>query len=130
MRRFLRCAIGFWGNSGSLLSWFLSVTLLLIFLLNLAASYGMNIWTREIFDALQTTDSHKVFFLSIVYLLLLSVSIFIGVMHVYARMTVQRRWREWLTNHLIDRWFKNGHYYQLNLVSGAPGNPECRLAGC
>jgi vitamin B12/bleomycin/antimicrobial peptide transport system ATP-binding/permease protein len=126
--RFLNCAIGFWGRSGTWLSWFLSGTLLFIIVLNLATSYGMNVWTREIFDALQKMDSHQILFLSIVYPLLLAVSIFIGVMQVQTRMTVQRRWREWLTNELIDRWFKDGRYYQLNLVSGAPGNPECRLA--
>ena len=87
-------------------------------------SYGMNVWTREIFDALQTTNSHKVLFLSIVYLLLLAGSTVAGVMHVYSRMTVQRRWREWLTNQLIDRWVKNGRYYQLTLVSGAPATPN------
>jgi ABC transporter transmembrane protein len=29
---------------------------------------------------------------------------------------------------LIDRWLKNGRYYQLNLVSGGHKNPECRTA--
>src|SRR5258708_34484540 len=43
-------------------------------------------------------------------------------------MTPQRRWREWLTNQLVNRWFKNGRYYHLNLVSGGPGNPEYRVA--
>src|SRR5260370_37778320 len=43
-------------------------------------------------------------------------------------MTTQRRWREWLTNQLVNRWLKNGRYYHLNLLSGAPGNPEYRVA--
>jgi vitamin B12/bleomycin/antimicrobial peptide transport system ATP-binding/permease protein len=38
------------------------------------------------------------------------------------------RWRAWLNNHLIDRWFRNGRYYQLNLVSGDHKNPEYRIA--
>jgi vitamin B12/bleomycin/antimicrobial peptide transport system ATP-binding/permease protein len=33
-----------------------------------------------------------------------------------------------LNNLLLDRWLKNGRYYQLNLVGGAPKNPECRIA--
>src|SRR5262249_58949535 len=28
----------------------------------------------------------------------------------------------------VNRWFKNGRYYHLNLVSGAPKNPEYRVA--
>jgi vitamin B12/bleomycin/antimicrobial peptide transport system ATP-binding/permease protein len=128
LRRFWKNAAGFWGKRGARLSWVLSGILLLIIVLNLATSYGMNVWTRVIFDALQKRDSETVLFLSMVYLPLLGASVFFSVMQVYARMTTQRRWREWLNNHLIDRWLKNGRYYQLNLVGGAHKNPEYRLA--
>jgi len=60
LRRFWNSAAGFWGQDGTPVSWFLSGALLLIVLLNLAASYGMNVWHREIFDALQVSDSHAV----------------------------------------------------------------------
>ncbi len=43
-------------------------------------------------------------------------------------MTLQRRWRKWLTDTLVDRWLKSGRYYQLNLVSGDHQNPEYRIA--
>jgi putative ATP-binding cassette transporter len=43
-------------------------------------------------------------------------------------MTMQRRWRAWLNNHLLDRWLTNGRYYQLNLVGGDHKNPEYRIA--
>ena len=39
---------------------------------NLAASYGMNIWNRAIFDALEQRDATTVFFLSMVYFPLLA----------------------------------------------------------
>jgi len=128
LRRFWENATGFWGKRGTRLSWVLSGILLLTILLNLATSYGMNVWTRGIFDALQERDAHTVLFLSMVYLPLLAASVVFSVLQVYARMTTQRRWREWLTNQLVNRWFKNGRYYHLNLVSGAPGNPEYRVA--
>ena len=54
-----RGAAGFWGQCGTPMSWLLSGALLLIVLLNLAASYGMNVWHRVIFDALQASDSDK-----------------------------------------------------------------------
>ena len=99
-----------------------------LLLLILAASYGMNVWTRVLFDALQNRDSNTVLFLSMLYLPLLAASVFLSVMQVYARMTTQRRWREWLNNHLLDHWLKNGRSYQLNLVRGAHENPEYRVA--
>ena len=128
LRRFWENATGFWGKRGTRLSWVLSGILLLTILLNLATSYGMNVWTRGIFDALQEKDSHTVLSLALVYLPLLAASVVFGVLQVYARMTTQRRWREWLTNQLVNRWLKNGRYYHLNLVSGGPGNPEYRVA--
>ena len=128
LRRFWENASGFWGKRGTRLSWILSGILLLTILLNLATSYGMNVWTRGIFDALQERDSRTILFLSMVYLPLLAASVVFSVLQVYARMTTQRRWREWLTNQLVNRWFRNGRYYHLNLVSSAPGNPECRVA--
>jgi putative ATP-binding cassette transporter len=128
LRRFWKSAAGFWSKRGTRLSWVLSRTLLLIILLILAASYCMNVWTRVLFDALQNRDSNTVLFLSMLYLPLLAASVFLSVMQVYARMTTQRRWREWLNNHLLDHWLKNGRSYQLNLVRGAHENPEYRVA--
>ncbi len=43
-------------------------------------------------------------------------------------MSIQRRWRAWLTNSVLSRWLTNGRYYQLNLVGGDHQNPEYRIA--
>jgi len=99
-----------------------------LILLGLAAAYGMNIWNRAIFDALERRDSSTVLFLSMIYFPLLAASVCLAVGQVYARMTTQRRWREWLTHHLLDRWLTNGRYYQLHLVQGDHQNPEYRIA--
>jgi putative ATP-binding cassette transporter len=128
LQRFWKSAAGFWGKRGTRLSWVLSGILLLIILLNLATSYSMNVWTRVTFDALEKKDSNTFLLLSMIYLPLLAASVVLGVVQVYARMTIQRRWREWLNNHLLDRWLKNGRHYQLNLARGAPRNPEYLIA--
>ena len=126
--RFWQSAKGFWGAAGGRRSWLLTGAILLLILLNLAASYGMNIWNRAIFDALEKRDAATVFFVSMVYFPLLAASVCLVVAQVYARMTTQRRWREWLTHHLLDRWLVNGRYYQLHLVHGDHKNPEYRIA--
>ena len=43
-------------------------------------------------------------------------------------MALQRRWRAWLNDNLVDRWISHGRYYQLNLVRGDHANPEYRIA--
>jgi putative ATP-binding cassette transporter len=128
LRRFWQSARGFWGERGRTVAWILSGTLFLIVLLNIAASYGMNLWNRAIFDALQGKNAQAVFFLSLVYFALLAASVGVNVAQVYGRMTLQRRWRRWLTDNVIDRWLTSGRYYQLNLVSGEHQNPEYRIA--
>jgi vitamin B12/bleomycin/antimicrobial peptide transport system ATP-binding/permease protein len=128
LQSFWRSARGFWGPRGTRLAWVLSAALLAIILLNLAASYGMNVWHRVIFDALQASDSDTVLHLSMLYLPLLAGSVFLSVMQICARMTMQRRWRAWLNDRLLDRWLKNGRHYQLDLMRGAHKNPEYRVA--
>jgi putative ATP-binding cassette transporter len=128
LRRFWHTASRFWTDRGSRIAWMLSGLLLLIILLNLAASYAMNLWNRSIFDALEKKEASTVLTLSMIYFVILVVSVAFSVSQVYARMTLQRRWRKWLTDVLVDRWLKSGRYYQLNLVSGDHKNPEYRIA--
>jgi vitamin B12/bleomycin/antimicrobial peptide transport system ATP-binding/permease protein len=128
LRRFWKSARGFWRVGGDRHSWMLSGTILLTVILSLAASYGMNIWNRAIFDALERRDASTVLFCSVIYFPLLAASVCLVVAQVYARMTVQWRWRAWLNNHLLDRWLRSGRYYQLNLVAGDHANPEYRIA--
>jgi vitamin B12/bleomycin/antimicrobial peptide transport system ATP-binding/permease protein len=128
LRSFWQSARGFWGPRGMRLAWLLSAVLLLIILLNLGASYGMNVWHRVIFDALQAKDADSVLSLSMLYVPLLAGSVLLSVMLICARMTMQRRWRAWLNNLLLDRWLRDGRYYQLDLTAGAHKNPEGRIA--
>jgi putative ATP-binding cassette transporter len=108
LRRFWKGATGFWRAGGDRLRWVLPGTILLTILLSLAASYGMNLWNRAIFDALERRDAATVLFWSIVYFPLLVVSVCLVVLQLNARMTMQRRWRAWLNNHLLDRWLTTG----------------------
>jgi putative ATP-binding cassette transporter len=128
LRRFWHTASRFWTDRRSHVAWMLSGLLLFIILLNLAASYAMNLWNRSIFDALEKKEASTVLTLSMIYFVILVVSVAFSVSQVYARMTLQRRWRKWLTDILVDRWLKSGRYYQLNLVSGDHKNPEYRIA--
>jgi putative ATP-binding cassette transporter len=101
---------------------------MLIIVCLLGAAYAMNAWNRAIFDGLQNRDVAAVGKLSILYFVILAVSVLLSVFQVYARMTLQRKWRAWLTNSLVDRWLARGRYYQLNLLRGDHANPEYRIA--
>src|SRR5258708_39638335 len=128
LTRFWISARGYWGKKGGRLAWVFSIGLLILIVGNVAFQYGINVWNRAIFDAIEKRDSATVLYLTGVFFPLAIGSVLIGVAQVYARMGIQRRWRAWLTSSVLTRWLANGRYYQLNLVGGDHKNPEYRIA--
>ena len=118
LTRFWISARGYWGKNGDRLAWVFSIGLLILIVTNVGFQYGINVWNRAIFDALEKRDSATVFFLTAVFFPLAIGSVLLGVAQVFARMGIQRRWRGWLTSSVMTRWLANGRYYQLNLVGG------------
>jgi vitamin B12/bleomycin/antimicrobial peptide transport system ATP-binding/permease protein len=128
LTRFWISARSYWGRKGDKFAWVFSIGLLILIMLNVAIQYGINIWNRSIFDAIEKRDSATVFHLTAIFFPLAIGSIALGVAQVFTRMSIQRRWRTWLTTSVISRWLANGRYYQLNLVGGDHKNPEYRIA--
>ncbi|MGY3486253.1 putative ATP-binding cassette transporter [Bradyrhizobium sp. USDA 4011] len=128
LTRFWISARGYWGRNGDRLAWLFTICLLLLIVANVAVQYGINVWNRAIFDAIEKRDSISVFHLTAIFFPLAIGSVLLGVAQVFGRMGIQRRWRAWLTNAVVSRWLANGRYYQLNLVDGDHKNPEYRIA--
>jgi vitamin B12/bleomycin/antimicrobial peptide transport system ATP-binding/permease protein len=128
LTRFWISARGFWGKGGDRLAWIFSIGLVILIVTNVGFQYGINVWNRAIFDAIEKRDSATVFYLTAVFFPLAIGSVVLGVAQVSARMGIQRRWRAWLTNSVVSRWLTSGRYYQLNLVGGDHQNPEYRIA--
>jgi putative ATP-binding cassette transporter len=128
LTRFWISARGYWGKKGGRLAWVFSIGLAILIVGNVAFQYGINVWNRAIFDAIEKRDSATVLYLTGIFFPLAIGSVLIGVAQVYARMGIQRRWRAWLTSSVLTRWLANGRYYQLNLVGGDHKNPEYRIA--
>jgi ABC-type uncharacterized transport system fused permease/ATPase subunit len=99
LRRFWGTAAMFWATTRAAV-WSLTAGLLIIIVLLLGAAYAMNLWNRAMFDGLQRRDTAEVAFLSIIYVAVLAISVALSVAQVYARMTLQHRWRAWLNNRL------------------------------
>src|SRR6267154_3146899 len=128
LTRFWISARGYWGKNGDRLAWLFSIGLLLLIIANVGFQYGINVWNRAIFDAIEKRESATVFYLTAVFFPLAIGSVLLGVAQVFARMAIQRRWRGWLTGSVMTRWLAQGRYYQLNLVGGDHKNPEYRIA--
>jgi putative ATP-binding cassette transporter len=128
LTRFWISARGYWGRGGDRLAWLFTIGLLLLIVANVGFQYGINVWNRAIFDAIEKRDAASVYYLAAVFFPLAIGSVLLGVAQVFTRMGIQRRWRAWLTHAVISRWLASGRYYQLNLVGGDHQNPEYRIA--
>lgn len=128
LTRFWISARGYWGRKGDRLAIPYSAGLLVLIVGTVGFQYGINVWNRSIFDAIEKRDAGAVYHLTAIFFPLAVGSVVLGIAQVFVRMSIQRRWRTWLTTSVISRWLANGRYYQLNLVSGDHKNPEYRIA--
>jgi len=128
LARFWEAALGFWREGGGRTAWSLTFAVIAIALVNLGLQYRLNVWHRVMFDALDKRDGSGVLYQTVIFFPLIAAVVGVAAAATYAKMTLQRRWRDWLNAHVLDQWLASGRYYQLNLVPGDHTNPEYRVA--
>jgi putative ATP-binding cassette transporter len=127
VQRFWTSARGFWFGDTRRMAWLLTLGLIVLIFIQLFFQYRMNVWNRDIFNALEKKDGAAVSTQALIFVPLVATLVALGIIAVYGRMTLQREWRAWLTNQLVGKWLANGRYYQLDLVTGDHQNPEGRI---
>jgi vitamin B12/bleomycin/antimicrobial peptide transport system ATP-binding/permease protein len=128
LRRFWESASGFWRGPSAWLVWLLTAFLFVTVVLQLLVQYWMNYWNRDFFDAIQKRDTSAVWTQAKVFLPLLAASIAVAMVSVWGRMTMQRQWRQWLSNNLYDYWLAGDHNSRLKSMSSEAQMPEYRIA--
>ncbi|WP_440588151.1 SbmA/BacA-like family transporter [Bradyrhizobium genomosp. I (2014)] len=126
--RFWQSASGFWRGAPAWRVWVLCVVLVIVVVLQLYVQFRFNYWNRDFFDALESRDPARLKGQAFLLVPLCVGSIALAVTSVWGRMTVQRRWREWLTGKVIDYWVENDRYARLAFVQSERQIPEYRIA--
>jgi len=126
--RFWHSATGFWRGRAAWGVWSLCAALVAIVVLQLYVQYQLNFWNRDFFNALERRDGSALQTQALLLLPLGAASIALAVSSVWGRMTMQRRWREWLTTHLIRHWLDEERYASLGRGPGESCIPEYRIA--
>src|SRR5437660_10962309 len=67
LTRFWISARGFWGRNGDRLAWPSSIGLGVLIVLTVGFQYGINVWNRAIFDAIEKRDASTVFHLTALF---------------------------------------------------------------
>ncbi len=126
--RFWGSAVGFWKGASGRLSWPLSIALVVIACAQLTIQYLLNYWNRDFFNALERHDGALLWSEALIFVPLACSNIALAVVSVWGRMTMQRKWRQWLTTHIITLWLTNYRYRRLKFVSGEYQNAEYRIS--
>jgi putative ATP-binding cassette transporter len=125
---FLQRVGGFWSGPQRASAWFWTVGALFLVFANLAVNVGINRWNKWFFDALEKKDVSALLPLIATIVVLVAVGAAFAVAMVRCRMTLQVKWRQWLTGELLTRWLSEQRYYRLAITDEEQINPEYRIA--
>jgi vitamin B12/bleomycin/antimicrobial peptide transport system ATP-binding/permease protein len=128
LTRFWASARGFWGGKSAMIAWPLTIGLVIIAVSQLSVQYRLNYWNRDFFNALARRDSVALWHQVVVFVPLAIMSVGLSVVSVWARMTTQRKWRQWLTTNILGDWLANERYRRLESASGEYKNAEYRIS--
>ncbi len=123
--RFWESASGFWR---AWRVWSLCLLLIGIVVLQLDVQFRLNYWNRDFFDALETRNPARLKSQALLLMPLCAASVALAITSVWGRMTMQRKWREWLTSKVIDYWIEDNRYARLAAVQSEQQIPEYRIA--
>jgi len=128
LARFWRSASGFWLGKPASIAWLLVAVLIATVILQLLTQYALNFWNRDFFDAIGRKDREELWTQALRFGPLAAASLILMIVQVWARMTTQITWREWLSNHLYDYWLKDDRYIRLRFTASDHQTPEYRIA--
>jgi putative ATP-binding cassette transporter len=126
--RFWQSASGYWRGPTGWIAWLLVVALIINVILQLLTQYGLNFWNRDFFNAVGRKDQAELLSQALRFLPLAAASIALTVFSVWARMTLQRSWREWLSNRLYGDWLTDDAAPGRSSIEGHHEVPEYRIA--
>lgn len=108
-------------------SWsMLALVLLLVLSFNSMNAFNSYI-NRDLLDVLEQRDAPNFFRLLFIYVGTFTILTPLIVLSEYFRRKLATDWYEWLTNYILDKYFHNRAYYQINFQSDIE-NPDQRIS--
>ena len=126
-RRFVQIALPYWQSPERWRSRGLLALLIVLLLGQTAFNVWFNHETGEFTSALAARDADRFWASILRYTLILLAAVPIYALYYYVRDTLGLRWRRWLTQHFLERYFHQRAYYRLNAMAGID-NPDQRIA--
>jgi vitamin B12/bleomycin/antimicrobial peptide transport system ATP-binding/permease protein len=128
LRVYWRLAGGYWTGTTAVQAWTLTLVSLVLVIGNIVVQYGINIWNRSFFNALERHDASFVYRAIAVFLALAFTAALVAVLQLIFRMRLQILWRQWLTHRLLAEWLGQQRFYRLSIAAPELDAPEFRIA--
>jgi vitamin B12/bleomycin/antimicrobial peptide transport system ATP-binding/permease protein len=128
LKQFWAIAKPYWSSEEK---WWPRGLLLLVILLSFGytgLSVMLNSKRGELISALSAKDEARFWQTILIFVGILVVYAPLYAGYVYLRDRLGLQWRQWLTDHFVDRYFQNRAFYRLNHESIDIDNPDQRIA--
>ncbi len=89
---------------------------------------AFNYWNARFYDAVQDYDFGRFVHEMLIFCVLATVWILVGVYQVYLNQWLQIRWRRFMTERYLAHWLDAGNHYRMQLLGDAADNPDQRIA--
>jgi putative ATP-binding cassette transporter len=126
-RAFWSLTSGFWRGPTAMQAWVFTLLILALIGANIGIQYGINRWNRTFFDALDARDTARVSAEVLVFAGLAVAAVTAMVAQVFCRLSLQARWRRWLTARLAGAWLADRRFYQMSIAAPDIDSPEFRM---
>ncbi|BBN02774.1 vitamin B12/bleomycin/antimicrobial peptide transport system ATP-binding/permease protein [Marchantia polymorpha subsp. ruderalis] len=126
VKRFWRVALPYWSSEDKVEARWRLGTVLALTLATTGISVGFNFLGRDFYNALSSKDQEQFLKQLLYYLGAFVGGIPVFVIRDYSRDTLALRWRAWITQHYMARYFENRTFYNIQSQS-LIDNPDQRI---
>lgn len=102
--------------------------LALLVFAQVALAIRLNIWSADLFDALERRSTDGAMNQIGIFVLIMFGTMITNTAHLMARRYLQLDWRRWLTAKVIGEWMHSARHYQTDVMPGDHANPDGRIA--
>lgn len=93
-----------------------------------AISVRLSYWNRDWFNAIQERDAETFWRLLLtVWVMWVVIAVTMAIYQYAIRMTLDMRWRAWLTEHYTARWLSEATQYRMQVFGNQTDNPDQRI---
>ncbi len=125
---FIKLAGPFWCSARKNTIIGLTLGLFVLTVLQIGVAVEITEWSADLFNALEQRSMSGLWVQIGIVILIFAANIVVSTSHFKVKRRIQLEWRNWLTDHMLDRWMTGGRHYLVTHIQGRHDNPDGRIA--